>query len=84
MFHSDSEVSVHLRWDFGRLKTEEIKISWSGRRTRYDNILVERLWRTVKYEEGCTCATTAWLGAEISWSDSCEVLPCKDPIAFIG
>jgi putative transposase len=24
---------------------------WSGRKRCYDNILVERLWRTVKYEE---------------------------------
>jgi putative transposase len=30
---------------------EAIKISWSGRKRCYDNILVERLWRTVKYEE---------------------------------
>jgi len=28
-----------------------IKVSWSGRKRCYDNILVERLWRTVKYEE---------------------------------
>jgi putative transposase len=34
-----------------RLQTEEIKISWSGRKRCYDNILVERLWRTLKYEE---------------------------------
>ncbi|WP_143593542.1 integrase core domain-containing protein [Synechococcus sp. 1G10] len=35
----------------GRLKEKEIEISWSGRRRCYDNILVERLWRTVKYAE---------------------------------
>jgi len=34
-----------------RLHAEEIKISWSGRRRCYDNILVKRLWRTLKYEE---------------------------------
>jgi putative transposase len=34
-----------------RLKAEEIKVSWSGRKRCYDNILVERLWRTGKYEE---------------------------------
>jgi putative transposase len=34
-----------------RLKAEEIKISWSGRKRCYDNILVERLWRTLKVEE---------------------------------
>jgi putative transposase len=35
----------------GRLQAGEIRISWSGRKRCYDNILVERLWRTVKYEE---------------------------------
>jgi len=34
-----------------RLQAEEIKISWSGRKRCYDNILVERLWRTLKDEE---------------------------------
>ena len=33
------------------LAREEIPISRSGRKRCYDNILVERLWRTVKYEE---------------------------------
>jgi putative transposase len=30
-----------------KLQVEEIKINWSGRKRCYDNILVERLWRTV-------------------------------------
>lgn len=34
-----------------KLQGEEIRISWSGRNRCYDNILVERLWRSVKYEE---------------------------------
>lgn len=34
-----------------QLKAEEIKISWSSRGRCLDNILVERLWRTVKYED---------------------------------
>ncbi|WP_255140074.1 transposase [Synechococcus sp. Lug-A] len=33
------------------MQRETIKISWSGRKRCYDNILEERLWRTVKYEE---------------------------------
>jgi putative transposase len=33
-----------------RLHAEEIKISWSGRKRCYDNILLEMLWRTGKYE----------------------------------
>ena len=34
-----------------KLKSEKTKISWSGRKHCYDNILVERLWRMFKYEE---------------------------------
>jgi len=51
-----------------RLKTEEIKISWSGRGRCYDNILVERLWRTVKYEEMYLRAYSDGWEAEISLS----------------
>jgi putative transposase len=33
------------------LKDSEIKISWDGKGRALDNIFVERLWRSVKYEE---------------------------------
>ena len=33
------------------LKEENIRISMDGRGRFYDNIFVERLWRSVKYEE---------------------------------
>jgi putative transposase len=35
----------------GRLQAEGIHISMDGRGRVFDNIFVERLWRTVKYEE---------------------------------
>jgi len=34
-----------------RLEAAQIRISMDGRRRVFDNIFVERLWRTVKYEE---------------------------------
>lgn len=34
-----------------RLEEAEIRISWDGRGRLWDNIFIERLWRTVKYEE---------------------------------
>ena len=34
-----------------RLKAANIAISWDGRGSYFDNIFVERLWRSVKYEE---------------------------------
>jgi transposase InsO family protein len=35
----------------GVLEGEGIRVSMDGRGRVYDNIFVERLWRTVKYEE---------------------------------
>ena len=35
----------------GRLKQEEIQISMDGKRRWIDNVFVERLWRSLKYEE---------------------------------
>ncbi len=49
-----------------RLQDEEIKISWSGRKRCYDNILVERLWREVKYEEVYLHAYSSGWEAEIN------------------
>ena len=51
MFHSD-QGSQYTSIDFiDELKNRKIKISMSGQGRCFDNILVERLWRTVKYEE---------------------------------
>jgi putative transposase len=49
-----------------KLQDEKIKISWSGRKRCYDNILVERLWRTVKDEEVYLRAYSDGWEAEIS------------------
>ena len=51
IFHSDQGCQFTSGDFVARLQAEEIKIRWSGRKRCYDNILVERLWRTVKYEE---------------------------------
>lgn len=51
IFNSD-QGSQFTSVDFtGRLKTAEIRISMDGRGRVFDNIFVERLWRSVKYEE---------------------------------
>jgi len=34
-----------------RLQAADIRVSMDGRGRAYDNIFVERLWRSVKYEE---------------------------------
>jgi putative transposase len=51
IFHSDQGCQFTSADYVAKLQAEDIKISWSGRRRCYDNILVERLWRTLKYEE---------------------------------
>lgn len=51
IFNSD-QGSQFTSGDFtGRLQKEGVQISMDGRGRVYDNIYVERLWRTVKYEE---------------------------------
>ena len=51
IFHSDQGCQFTSSDFVARLQADGIRISWSGRKRCYDNILVERLWRTVKYEE---------------------------------
>jgi len=66
IFHSDQGCQFTSGDFVARLQAEEIKISWSGRKRCYDNILVERLWRTVKYEEVYLHAYSDGWDAEIS------------------
>jgi putative transposase len=51
IFHSDQGKQYTSGRFVDTLKDNEIRISMSGRGRAFDNILVERLWRTVKYEE---------------------------------
>lgn len=51
IFNTD-QGSQFTSTDFtGRLKAHNIKISMDGRGRAFDNIFIERLWRTIKYEE---------------------------------
>jgi putative transposase len=51
IFHSDQGRQYSSTKFVDALKKNDIRISMSGKGRAYDNILVERLWRTVKYEE---------------------------------
>jgi len=66
IFHSDQGCQFTSTDFVARLQAEKIRISWSGRKRCYDNILVERLWRTVKYEEVYLRAYNDGWEAEIS------------------
>jgi putative transposase len=51
IFNTDQGVQFTAEAFTGALEAEGITISMDGRGRCYDNIFVERLWRTVKYEE---------------------------------
>ena len=51
IFHSDQGKQYSSTKFIDTLKAGEVRISMSGKGRAFDNILVERLWRTVKYEE---------------------------------
>ena len=51
IFNTDQGVQCTSAEFLNRLKAAAIRISWDGRGRALDNILVERLWRSVKYEE---------------------------------
>jgi putative transposase len=66
IFHYDEEYQLTSSDCVARLEGGEIKISWSGRKRFYDYILVEKLWRTLKYEEVYLRAYQDGWEAEIS------------------
>lgn len=51
IFNSDQGAQFTCADFVNRLLSREIKVSWDGRGRYLDNIFVERLWRSVKYEE---------------------------------
>ena len=51
VFNSDQGAQFTSRVFTDRLKEHDIQISMDGRGRALDNIFVERLWRSVKYEE---------------------------------
>jgi putative transposase len=51
MFNSDQGAQFTSVDFTGRLETAGIKISMDGRGRALDHVCVERLWRSVKYEE---------------------------------
>jgi putative transposase len=51
IFNSDQGGQYTSEAFTGRLRQDGVRISMDGRGRAYDNIFVERLWRTVKYEE---------------------------------
>lgn len=53
IFNTDQEPQFASEEFTGLLENDGIKVSMDGRRRVYDNIFLERLWWTAKYEEVC-------------------------------
>ena len=51
IFNTDQGVQFTSREFTGRLESAAVAISMDGRGRALDNVFVERLWRSVKYEE---------------------------------
>jgi putative transposase len=51
IFNSDQGSQFTSEAFTSRLKAADIAISWDGKGRVFDNIFVERLWRSLKYEE---------------------------------
>ena len=51
IFNTDQGVQFTSQDFTERLRVAQIRISWDGRGRALDNVFVERLWRSVKYEE---------------------------------
>lgn len=51
IFNTDQGVQFTSQEFTDRLRSAQIRISWDGRGRALDNVFVERLWRSVKYEE---------------------------------
>jgi putative transposase len=51
IFNTDQDVQFTAHDFTGELEAANIRISMDGRGRVFDNIFVERLWRTVKYED---------------------------------
>jgi len=51
IFNSDQGSQFTSPAFTSRLEKSHIAISWDGRGRVFDNIFIERLWRSVKYEE---------------------------------
>ena len=66
IFNTDQGVQFTSNQFTGRLENSGIKISMDGKGRALDNIFVERLWRSVKYEEvylkGYENGKEAWEG----------------------
>jgi putative transposase len=52
IFNTDQRVQFTSAAYTSRLEQAGIQISWDGRGRPLDNVFVERLWRSVKWEEG--------------------------------
>jgi putative transposase len=64
IFNTDQGVQFSCKGFLDVLEKREIKISMDGKGRAFDNIYIERFWRTVKYEEVYCTAYESYIEAE--------------------
>lgn len=68
IFNSDQGSQFTSDAFISRLEAADVRISWDGSGRVFDNIFVERLWRSVKYEEvylnDYDSVSSAWHGLD--------------------
>ena len=69
VFNSDQGSQFTSQDFINRLKAKHISISMDGRGRALDNVFVERLWRTIKYEDVYIRGYETILEAEVGLSD---------------
>src|SRR6201993_5005442 len=51
IFNTDQGVQLTARADTGRLEEADVAVSMDGRGRALDNVFIERLWRSAKYDD---------------------------------
>ena len=79
IFNTDKGSQFTLRRSSGRLERAGVAISMDGRGRALDNVFIERLWRTVKYEclylHGYRRVQEGWLRTSASTTAAVRISP---------
>ena len=84
IFNTDQGVQFTARDFTGELETAGIRISVDGRGRVFDNIFVERLWRTVKYEDIYIKEYTSVPDLAVGLNDYFQFYNCERPHQSLG
>ena len=84
IFNSDQGSQFTSSAFTGMLKQTDVRISMDGRGRAFDNIFVERLWRTVKYEDVYLCGYSSLGELTVGPSDYFQFYNAERPHLQVG